>query len=111
LAMIAGIGFTVSLFVNNLAFGVDDQHHDDEVAAVVVDGEIGADAPDSLAFVEADDDHADDHGDDHADDEGSSEPQEVQDNAKIGILFASVIASVGGLLILSGGRIDDEDDE
>ena len=32
LAMIAGIGFTVSLFVSNLAFG-DADHHGDEVAA------------------------------------------------------------------------------
>jgi NhaA family Na+:H+ antiporter len=108
LAMIAGIGFTVSLFVNSLAFGVDDHHHD-ETAAVVLDvSEAGAgDGPDTapgeLAFVEADDDS-------HGDDDHSSESSDVEDNAKIGILFASLMASVGGLLILSGGDFDFDDD-
>ena len=97
LAMIAGIGFTVSLFVNNLAFG-EAEHHD-EVALVTQ-------APAELAFTEADESHADDdHGaDGHS--ESASGPVEggtIEDNAKIGILFASVIASIGGLLILSGG--------
>ena len=106
LAMIAGIGFTVSLFVNGLAFG-DAEHHD-EVALV-------AEAPGELAFTEAEDSHSDD--DSHAEDDGHSEavsaPVEggtVEDNAKIGILFASVIASVGGLLILSGGKTPDDDE-
>ena len=101
LAMIAGIGFTVSLFVNNLAFGEDDHHHN-EVALV-------AEAPGELAFTEAaDESHEDDHGDDHGDDGHSEsagaavEGGSIEDNAKIGILFASALASIGGLLILSG---------
>jgi len=101
--MIAGIGFTVSLFVSNLAFG-EAEHHD-EVALV-------AEAPGELAFTEADDTHgADDHADDsHADNDhsetagGDVEGGTIEDNAKIGILFASVIASIGGLLILSGSK-------
>jgi len=102
--MIAGIGFTVSLFVNNLAFGADDHHgdHGDETAAVVMVDEAAGEAPGELAFVE---------GDDHGDDHGSSEASAVEDNAKIGILFASVIASVGGLLILSGGGFEDDEDD
>lgn len=83
LGMIAGIGFTVSLFVNNLAFGADDYHGGDEHAAET----------------------ADHSGDDDNDDN-------IEDNAKIGILVASAMASIGGLLILSGARdpalVDDE---
>jgi NhaA family Na+:H+ antiporter len=103
LAMIAGIGFTVSLFVNNLAFG--EAEHYDEVALV-------AEAPGELTYIEADESHGDDSlaDDDHS--ENASAPVEggsVEDNAKIGILFASVIASIGGLLILSGSRIPEDE--
>ena len=94
--MIAGIGFTVSLFVSNLAFG--EAEHYDEVALV-------AEAPGELAFTEAaeeDDDHSESAS-------GATEGGSVEDNAKIGILFASVIASIGGLLILSGSRIPDDE--
>jgi len=99
LAMIAGIGFTVSLFVNNLAFGEDDHHHDE--VALVAEA-----APGELAFTEADESHRDDdHSESASGDDGAGA---VEDNAKIGILFASVFASIGGLLILSGGRPDDE---
>ena len=121
LAMIAGIGFTVSLFISGLAFGVDDHHGEDEHALVVeVDGhsndshgddgdsndghddaEGGAagDAPDSLAFVESNDGHSEDPA-----------QRAIEDNAKIGILIASFIASIIGLLTLSGGSLDFDDD-
>jgi len=100
LAMIAGIGFTVSLFISNLAFADLDDHSDDVAAVVIeVDGETGqaltADGePIELALAE---------------DDGVTSP--VEDNAKIGILFASILASIGGLLILSGAGDEDEDDE
>ncbi len=99
LAMIAGIGFTVSLFVNNLAFG--EAEHRDEVALV-------AEAPGELAFTEADESDVEDN--DHS--ESASGPVEggtVEDNAKIGILFASIVASIGGLLILSGGGFPEDE--
>jgi len=107
LAMIAGIGFTVSLFVSNLAFSADD-HHGEEVAVVLDASPISAaDAPTGLAFTEANDDHGDD---DHSDDDHTdAETSGVEDNAKIGILFASVFASIGGLLILSGGGFEDDE--
>lgn len=98
LAMIAGIGFTVSLFVSNLAFG-EAEHHD-EVALV-------AEAPGELAFTEAEDSHdGESHAadDDHSEGASDVEGEPIEDNAKIGILFASVLASVGGLLILSGSK-------
>ncbi|MCL4122843.1 UNVERIFIED_CONTAM: hypothetical protein GTU68_031998 [Idotea baltica] len=107
LAMIAGIGFTVSLFVSNLAFG-DVEHHD-EVALV-------SEAPGELAFTEADETHDDSHVDDAHDDDSHSETASgdveggtLQDNSKIGILFASIIASIGGLLILSGSTAPDDE--
>jgi len=100
LAMIAGIGFTVSLFVNNLAFGGDDYHGEDEVALI-------AEVPEALAFTEADDSHSDDDGSEKA---SALARADIEDNAKIGILVASVLASVGGLLILSGGGDVDDDD-
>ena len=89
LAMIAGIGFTVSLFVSNLAFSDYDDGYD-EVAAQVVDADDDhlADAPSSLAFAE--------------DERGESSP--IEDNAKIGILVASLLAAAGGLVILSGAE-------
>lgn len=106
LAMIAGIGFTVSLFVSNLAFAGDD-HHSDETAYVIEDQHgaathelddgtalSGGDQPVVLAFAE---------------DSGASSP--IEDNAKIGILLASVMASVGGLLILSGAGAEDDDED
>ncbi len=109
LAMIAGIGFTVSLFVSNLAFAGDD-HHSDETAFVVEDqhgaathdaGEteagtvvLSGEEPVVLAFAE---------------DSGASSP--IEDNAKIGILLASILASIGGLLILSGAGVDDDDED
>lgn len=105
LAMIAGIGFTVSLFVSNLAFG-DVEAHDEvalvstpagELASTEADESHGADSP-------ADDDHSENAS-------GAVEGGSVEDNAKIGILFASIIASIGGLLILSGSRIPDDPDD
>lgn len=92
LAMIAGIGFTVSLFVSSLAF-TGDGH------ATAVGG--ADEAPGQLAFTEA----ADDNGESSPE---SAEAKATEDNAKIGILFASVIASTGGLLILSGGDKSDD---
>jgi len=114
LAMIAGIGFTVSLFVSSLAFGVDDHHGDETALSVEVQGDLDASAPEALLFTEADD-----HGEDdaHGGDDGHSNAvattsSPIEDNAKIGILFASVLASVGGLLILSGARdVDDLNDD
>ena len=85
--------------MNNLAFG-DVEHHD-EVALV-------AEAPGELAFTEAEESSGDDDHSETA--SGEVEGGTVEDNAKIGILFASVIASIGGLLILSGGRIPDDDE-
>ena len=100
LAMISGIGFTVSLFVNTLAFG-DEEHHGEEVALVI-------DAHDAAA-VEPPEGAAAFLVEEEAPGEGA---ENVEDNAKIGILFASVFASVGGLLILSGTRsVDEIDDE
>ena len=100
LAMIAGIGFTVSIFVSNLAFG-DAEHHGDEVAALFVEADDHDDDADSH------DDDGTAHGNEAAADDGhagdgpvGSSP--IEDNAKIGILLASVLASLGGLLILSG---------
>ena len=98
LAMIAGVGFTVSLFVSNLAFGEVD--HYDEVALVVQ-------APGDLAFTEADElptDGSHNDSDYSESTSGDVEGGSTEDNAKIGILFASIIASIGGLLILSGSR-------
>ena len=111
LAMIAGIGFTVSLFVSNLAFAGADDHHSDETAYVIeaethgsdtvgdsVGDRVGAgavsDEPVVLAFAE---------------DTGPSSP--IEDNAKIGILLASIMASIGGLLILSGAGADDDEED
>ncbi|MEM7095121.1 MAG: Na+/H+ antiporter NhaA [Actinomycetota bacterium] len=99
LAMIAGIGFTVSLFVSSLAFtGDDDPHSGDETALVIELDENGAPSidgePVALALAEETD---------------ASSP--IEDNAKIGILIASAMASVGGLLILSGAGEDDQHDE
>ena len=98
LAMIAGVGFTVSLFVSNLAFG--EVEHYDEVALVVQ-------APGDLAFTEADElptDGSHNDSDYSQSASGDVEGGSTEDNAKIGILFASIIASIGGLLILSGSR-------
>lgn len=98
LAMIAGVGFTVSLFVSNLAFG--EVEHYDEVALVVQ-------APGDLAFTEADELPTDgSHNDSDYSESASGDVEggSTEDNAKIGILFASIIASIGGLLILSGSR-------
>ena len=98
LAMIAGVGFTVSLFVSNLAFG--EVEHYDEVALVVQ-------APGDLAFTEADElptDGSHNDSDYSESTSGDVEGGSTEDNAKIGILFASIIASIGGLLILSGSR-------
>jgi NhaA family Na+:H+ antiporter len=103
LAMIAGIGFTVSLFVNNLAFG-EAEHHDEVALVAEAPGELVHTAADEL---DSDGSHADD---DHSEIEsGPVEGASIEDNAKIGILFASVIASIGGLLILSGGRIPEDE--
>ncbi len=91
LSMIAGIGFTVSLFVSNLAFGADEYHGDDEHALVINAEEL---SNGSVALAETDG-------------EGGGS---IEDNAKIGILFASVLASVGGLAILWGAGAPDDDD-
>lgn len=111
LAMIAGIGFTVSLFISGLAFNVDDSHSDEEVALVidVEDAGAGDGASDAVAegppgqarraLAEAEDSHSDG---------GAS--NEIEDSAKIGILIASAVASVVGLLTLSGGSLDFDDD-
>lgn len=110
LAMIAGIGFTVSLFVNNLAFAGDVHHAEDEHALVIehddetAGGHAVDESPDELAFAAG--------GAAKAEEAAlSAEAAAVADNAKIGILFASVLAAVGGLLILSGAKAHDDDDD
>lgn len=104
LAMISGIGFTVSLFISNLAFGNDDHHGDigDEHAIELIvdesgnaDGSVAAvDAPTTMAFAE----------------QAGPSADELVDSAKIGILFASMVASLGGLLVLSGAPGDDDEE-
>ena len=106
LAMIAGIGFTVSLFVNDLAFG--DQGHAvaaDEHALVIEAGEEG-----HALVVDAGEDASSERSVTLAFSDGD-EAADAEDDAKIGILFASVIASIGGLLILSGASGADDPDE
>jgi len=106
LAMIAGIGFTVSLFVNNLAFaGYGGDHSSDDEHALVVEyeDEVSAglatdDSPEALAFA-AEEKAA------------SAEEEAVADNAKIAILFASVVAAGGGLAILASAKPYDDQDE
>ncbi len=109
LAMIAGIGFTVSLFVAGLAF-TGGGHLGDAVASAepaisIVEeadgetiGEAPSGAPGELAFAEAGRAHVALAAEEWAD------ARAIENNAKIGILFASLIASTGGLLVLSGGR-------
>ena len=109
LAMIAGIGFTVSLFVGSLAFE-DIELATDETAQVIEvapaqGGDTFGDGQVQLAaFTEAPE------GDD-GESSGPVRSSEIENNAKIGILIASAMASIGGLLILSGGPMDDDEDD
>jgi len=82
ISAMAGIGFTVSLFVTSLAFEGGHGHGGEE-------GEIAAGEQLAAPLAE----------------EGLSEERsaEIADEAKIGILFASAIAAIGGAALLATG--------
>lgn len=88
LSMVAGIGFTVSLFVANLAFYGGTEHG---------------------AHSTASEPHLDHDAVEVVDEQLVTNRNELESNAKIGILFASGIASVLGLATLAGGGGGDED--